>query len=287
MPACPQAAISEGGADVCVGMKAVLLAILAAAAQAQVPDVHEIIARVAANQAKTEDARREFLYHQKQTVRLRRADGKIAREEYREYNVTPTVRGIDRQLIAVQGRYRAKGEYTIYDELPKESDGIDAGLVDGFLEDLNDDRSRDGIANDLFPLTYHQQLKYRFALMGVENYRGHRVYRVVFEPRERYGWKGEALIDAEEYQPMFVSTKLGHGLPLAVKTLLGTDVRGLGFSVSYQKFAAGAWFPVSYGGEFELHVLFFYKRTIAISLVNADFERVDVQTQVRYSAEAQ
>jgi len=74
---------------------------------------------------------------------------------------------------------------------------------------------------------------------------------------------------------------LAHGVPLPVKTLLGTDVRGLGFSVAYQKFADGVWFPMSYGGEFELHVLFAYKRTIWISLVNSNFEHVDVRSQVR------
>lgn len=266
-------------------MKAWLLFVLTCGAGAQVPDVHEIMARVASNQAKTDDARREFLYHQKQTIRLRRADGRLAREEHREYNVTPTVRGVERQLVAIQGRYAAAGDYVVYDEAPKGSSGLDGGLVEGFAEDLNQNDARDGISNDLFPLTYHQQLKYTFRLMGEERYRGRPVYRVAFAPHDRYGWKGEALIDAEEYQPVFVETKLGHGLPLAVKTLLGTDVRGLGFSVSYQKFADGVWFPMSYGGEFELHVLFFYKRTIAISMSNADFERVAVSSEVRYSAD--
>jgi len=268
-------------------MKALLLALITSCAAAQLPDVHEILSRVAWNQAKTEDARHEFLYHQMQTVRLRRADGKLAREEFREYNIAPKPRGVERQLIAVQGRFAVHGDYVVYDEVPKQNVGIDAGLVDGFLEDLNNDHSRDGISNDLFPLTYHQQLKYTFQLIGAEMHRGRRVYRIRFKPYDPFGWKGEALIDAEEYQPVFVSTSLGRGIPLAVKTLLGTDVKGLGFSVSYQKFADGVWFPVSYGGEFELRVLFFYKRTISVSLTNTDFERVDVTSAVRYSSESQ
>ena len=72
-----------------------------------------------------------------------------------------------------------------------------------------------------------------------------------------------------------------------MKTLLGTDVKGLGFSVAYQKFADGVWFPVSYGGEFELRVLFFYKRTISVSMTNTDFRRVDVNSQVSYASETQ
>lgn len=276
------------------GMKAVLMLIAAGCLEAlrvnagfseQLPDVHEIMARVAENQAKTQDARREFLYRQNQTVRLRRPDGKIAREEYREYNVTPTVRGTERQLVAVQGRFAVRGDYVVYDETTKECGGIDACLVASFPDDMTEDDSRDGISNGLFPLTYHQQLKYTFRLIGTEMYRGRRVYRVAFEPRKRFGWKGEGLIDAGEYQPVFVSTRLGRGIPLAVKVLLGTDVKGLGFSVAYQKFADGVWFPVSYGGEFELHVLFFYKRTITVSMTNTDFEHVDVSSLVRYSAD--
>jgi len=274
-------------------MKLLLIALcVGAAAQGQVPGVHEIMSRVAANQARTEDARREFVYQQKQNVRLRRPDGKLVREEYREYNVTPTLRGNDRRLIALQGRYESKGDYVVYEKSLQErrgmASGIDSGLVEGFSEDLmSEPGSRDGISNDLFPFTYHQQLKYNFRLMGVETYRDRRVYRVAFTPRVHSEWKGEALIDAEESQPVFVSTKLAHGVPVPVKMLLGTDVKGLGFSVSYQRFADGVWFPVSYGGEFQLHVLFFYKRTISISMTNTDFQRVDVASQVRYSSETQ
>ena len=280
------------GRSVWEGMTAFLLVLLAGYAGAQLPDVHEIMQRVAWNQAKTEDAREQFLYHQKQTVRLHRANGKLVREEYREYDVTPTPRGIQCELIAVQGRYAANDDYVSYDEPQADGDGIidgvDSGLVEGFSEALmREPDSRDGIANNLFPLTYHQQLKYRFTLMGEETHRGRRVFRVAFEPKSHSDWKGETLIDATEYQPVFVTTKMAQGIPLVVKTLLGSNVKGLGFSVSYEKFANGVWFPVSYGGEFELRVLFFYKRTISISLVNSNFQHVDVSSHVRYSAETQ
>jgi hypothetical protein len=42
----------------------------------------------------------------------------------------------------------------------------------------------------------------------------------------------------------------------------------------------GIWFPVSYGGEFKLKAIFFYKRNIAIVLSNSDFERTAVSTQL-------
>jgi hypothetical protein len=283
----PKAAIAASSAAVWVGMKALLLAFLAGSASAQLPDVHDMMRKVAFNQAKTQDARTEFVYHQKQNVRVRRANGKVAREEFRDYDITPAPRGLHRELVAVQGRYEKNGDYVAYHEPQKEAVGIDAGLIEGFSEDLRADDSRDGLDAGLFPLTYHQQLKYQFRLVGAETYRGRRVYRVAFQPRDRFDWKGEALIDADEFQPVFVSTKLGRGIPLPVKTLLGTDVKGLGFSVAYQKFADGVWFPVSYGGEFDLHVLFFYKRTISISMTNTDFRRVDVNSQVSYASDTQ
>src|SRR5690348_7177536 len=148
-------------------MKALLLILCAACAGAQLPDVHDIMRRVAFNQAKTEDARQQFLYHQKQNVRLRRTNGKLVREEFREYNVTPTPRGVQRTLVALQGRYAKDGDYAVYEERQHDADGIDAALVEAFVEDFHDEnRSRDGIDNDLFPLTYHQQLKYEFRLAG-------------------------------------------------------------------------------------------------------------------------
>jgi hypothetical protein len=71
-------------------------------------------------------------------------------------------------------------------------------------------------------------------------------------------------------------------MPMAVQILLGTNIRGLGFSVSYQKFADKVWFPVSYGGEFEVRGLFLYRRTITIALTNSDFRHTDVNSDVAY-----
>ncbi len=287
MPFLQTSAVASPPASVWDGMKALLLVVFVSAAPAQLPDVHDIMSRVAGNQAKTEAARRDFVYRQKQTVHLRRTNGKLVREEFREYHVTPNPRGAERELMVLHGRYVANGDYVTYHEPQPDSegvrDGIDSGVVEGFSEGLMDDPdSRDGIVGDLFPLTDDQQRKYEFRLLGEVTYRGRRVFRVAFLPKSHSDWKGEALIDAAEYQPVFVMTKMAQGVPLVVKTLLGSDAKGLGFSVSYQKFADGVWFPVSYGAEFELHVLFFYKRTISISMTNSDFERVDVTSRVRY-----
>ena len=117
------------------------------------------------------------------------------------------------------------------------------------------------------------------------------MYRVAFEPKpnqdfDEAAWKGEALIDAGEYQPVNVHTALAVKIPLAVKTLLGTDIKGLGFSVTYQKFDEGVWFPVSYGGEFEIRAVFFYKRIIAVNMVNDGFRRTNVSSNVTYVTKA-
>ena len=66
-------------------------------------------------------------------------------------------------------------------------------------------------------------------------------------------------------------------------SLIGTNVKQLGFAVSFQKFEDGVWFPVSYGGEFELKVVFLYKRKISISMTNTGFERVAVSSNITYS----
>jgi hypothetical protein len=268
----------------------IILTLLAAGVAKTPPDITHIMQEVAENQAKSQDLRREFVYTQKQLLRLLRANGKLAREERREYTMVPKDRQSERTLAHLEGRYAARNGFVAYDKAGyqyKNMD-IDGALINGLADDLMDDgNSKDGIGPDLFPLTYHQQLKYDFRLVATQIYRGRAVYRVAFAPKKGEGvedanWKGEALIDAEEFQPVQVATSLAWKMPMAVQILLGTNIRGLGFAVSYQKFADKVWFPVSYGGEFELRGLFLYRRTITIALTNAGFRRTDVSSDVAY-----
>ena len=85
-----------------------------------------------------------------------------------------------------------------------------------------------------------------------------------------------------ECQPLLVSTRLATHIPMAVKVLLGTDIKGLGFAVSYEKFDDGLWFPVSYGGEFHVRIVFFYSRNMSISMVNTGFTRAKVSSRIAY-----
>jgi hypothetical protein len=270
-----------------------VIILFASCTWAQVPDVGDIMSRVGINQARSLEERQNWVYTQKQLLRMVRGNGRIAREEHRQYVVTPKFRGVGKKLVSFDGRYENKGKFHGYDKPGYEYKGtdIDGQILDSISNDMTDDHgSRDGIGSDLFPLTYHQQLKYRFKFLGTGDFHGRRVYRIAFEPKphQTFGdslWKGEALIGAAEYQPVLVQTKMARCLPLVVKTLLGTTLKGLGFSVSYQKFAKGVWFPVSYGGEFYIRAVFFYRRTISVSMVNSDFRHTEVDSNVAYATE--
>lgn len=271
------------------------LCVLLASAAGRPVDVAGIMARVAANQQSAHDVRLNYVYRQEQTIRMRRGNGKLAREQRAEYVVTPGKKGVEKQLAKFEGKYQFKGKYVPYDQpgyTYRDLD-IDGDLVRDMAQDMmNDQKSRDGIGHDLFPLTAEEQKKYDFRLVAREGYRGRSVYRVAFQPKAHAdldcdeAWKGEALIDAEEYQPVLVTTEMAQKVPTAVKVLLGTDVKGLGFSVTYRKFADGVWFPVSYGGEFEVRGLFFYKRTISVAMQNSDFRKTGVTSTVVYATDA-
>ena len=274
-------------------MRFLLAAVLTGCAWAQAPDIEQIMSRVGINQARSLEERQNWVYTQKQLLRMVRGNGRIAREEHREYVVTPKFRGVAKKLVKFDGKYESKGQDHSYDKPGYEYKGtdIDGQILDSMSKDMTDDHaSKDGVDHSLFPLTYHEQLKYNFKLVGSEEFHGKPVFRVSFEPKPHQDfddsvWKGEALIDAAEYQPVLVTTKMARGLPLVVKTLLGTNLKGLGFSVTYQKFADGVWFPVSYGGEFDVRAVFFYKRTISVSMVNTDFRHTDVNSSVAYATE--
>ena len=249
-----------------------------------------IMARVAENQDRAEQMRTAYVYHQSVLVRLLRTNGKFAREESSEFTVTPTPAGINKTRTAFKGKYASHGRIIEYDK-PGVSVNIDidGALTESFSEEsANDQKGRDGVGRDLFPLTAKEQRKYAFHLDGMEDYRGIPVYRVTFEPHESGeheggDWAGEALIDRQEYQPVLVTTHLAAKIPILVRTLLGTNIEQLGFKVTYKKFDNGLWFPVTYGGEFRLRALFFYARRVGLSVQNSDFKRADVTTKINFA----
>lgn len=251
----------------------------------------EIMAKVAVNQDRAERARADFVYRQNIVVRLRDTHGKLVREEISDYQVIPDEQRTHKELIKFAGRYRRGGAMLSYG---KSGEGLEGGFryeADGHMAKnlreglINDRKSKDGVSAELFPLTAREQRKYHFILKGEETYQGTGVYRIAFEPNksdDETCWKGEALISQADFEPLVVTTRLAPAIPFLVRTALGTNVQGLGFSVQYRKFADGVWFPLSYGTEFWVRALFLYSRQITISMVNSDFRRADVKTSVEF-----
>lgn len=254
------------------------------------PSAAEIMARVAENQDRAVEQRKEFVYHQTARVRLLKTNGKLLWDETREYDVAPTPTGTEAQLVRTYGQRRKGRDYESF-HLPGEekAEGLDPELVESFHDELTaKDSNRDGLSSNFFPLTSLEQKRYRFTLEGEETHRRRQVFRVRFEPQSDVRvWKGEVLVDKEEFQQVFVATKLALRIPAALRVLFGINIRQIGFSVSYERFGENIWFPVSYGGEFFLKLFHFYKRTVIVSMVNQDFRRTTVASDIRFEQPAE
>ena len=273
----------------------------------------EIMARVAANQDAADAERAHFVYVQHAVVQSRK--GKTVRcAETTDSRVTPGVKGSTQTLLSLDGRLRMKDKLITYHELPaarppvpddlkddpalakeerqrrrKQREAIedtdefmDRDLVENMRKNLTNDKGQDGLAAGLFPLTSKAQGEYTYTLKGRERRNGHDVYHLTFTPKDKddYGWRGDAWIDAEAFQPVMVQTAMAKNIPFAVRFMLGTSVPGLGFAATYAPQPSGTWFPVSFGSEFKLNVLFFLHRTITISVENRDFQTTHVDSRI-------
>jgi hypothetical protein len=246
----------------------------------------EIMAQVAVNQDKAIELRRSFVYQQHVVVATRHFNGKLAREEKADYEIVPGVNTIERKLLSIEGQYQKKNRYIDFHGEPVPNDGsLDGGLVKGFRDDLLNENSKDGIGTDLFPLTTTEQKQYKFELLGRKQVQGRDTYLIGFSPADSHDitWAGEAWIDVEELRPVRVFTQLSRRLPFAVRTMLGTDLPGVGFNVQYRRVEKDVWFPVSFGCEFRLRAVFFIKRDITMSMEASGFRRTQVDTKVEYN----
>jgi len=86
---------------------------------------------------------------------------------------------------------------------------------------------------------------------------------------------------------MLVFSRMSRQIPFPIRTLLGIDLPGLGFSVQYKRQPDGVWFPSSFGTEFRLKVLHLLNRDVSLSLDNRDFQRTHVDTRIQYEEAAQ
>jgi hypothetical protein len=255
----------------------------------------QIMAKVAANQDRTEAARSHYIYLQHIRMVSRKPGGKVMCEEVTDSRVSPQQKESQQQLLKLDGSLLHKGKYLHYTKLPDrhaEADGInvsiggddpmDLDLVEDLRKELTDDKSKDGLGKGLFPLTTTEQTQYQFKLEGRQTMNGRDVYHLSFRPKDKneFDWKGEAFIDAHEFEPVVVYTVMSRKIPLAVRTLLGTNLPGLGFSVTYDREPDGVWFPVSFGTEFRMRVLFFIARDISMSLANTHFEKTHSDVRI-------
>jgi hypothetical protein len=284
---------------------ALSLLLIAVPACAQQLTATDIMSRVAANQDRSEAARTHYLYVQHAHT-LSRKGNTIRCEEVTDDRIIPTDKGSQQELLALDGRLLYKGKYLHYTHLQSQDakqqqntatppdndlpigddDPMDLDLVENMRRNLIADRSKDGIGAGLFPLTSKIQADYLYTLAGTGPINGRNCYHITFRPRDKddYGWKGDAWIDAKAFQPVLVHTTMARNIPFAVRTLLGTSVPGLGFTVTYAPEPADTpdalWFPVTFGTEFKLHVLFVFNRTIVLDVRNRDFEQTHVHSTI-------
>ncbi len=243
-----------------------------------------IMARVAENQDRSESLRKQYVYRQHIHIMTHNPHGKLLREETADYGVIPTPDGTQKDLKLLTGRYWSKGKYAAFQGEPiPEAESLDGSLIHGFRDDLSNEKTKDGMAKNLFPLTSDEQKDYEFTLLGQEGEQGRTVYHIGFRPKDKddISWAGEAYIDAAEFQPVRVFTKLSRRIPFGVRTFLGTDVPGIGFNVVYKRQEDGVWFPATFGTEFRIHVLFFINRQVSVALENSGFQHTQVESKIK------
>jgi hypothetical protein len=281
-------------------------------------DALAIMKELAANTDAAIEARRQYVYHQHVRSGLSKTNGQVICKESREYIVIPQEASTERKLVSFDGQCHEGTKMVPYSPPGRVQPGMRqkpsaagdrlAAQVTSERESITsvigdfatDPKSRDGIPRQLFPLSGPELTRYRFTLKGETAIKGRRAYDILFDStdaRERhcidideYGcspWKGEAWIDAEDYQPVRIDTQQAHSVPWEARVFLGLNFHQLGFSVTYQRVAAGVWFPATYGTEFRFTVLWGYKRTITLSMENTDFRKTDAQSTVEFESPAE
>ena len=263
-------------------------------------DALAIMNKVASNTTEATEARRQYVYKQKVRASLVRTNGPIRRKETREYTVVPQQTTTEKTLVSFSGEYRNGKQMVPYTQpgVKDKGDQGDRELIQDLVEGLvNAKNSRDGIPHQLFPLRSEELGYYKFSLRGEAEVRGRHTYNIAFEPAELkdlcihvgedeenpcHQWKGEAWIDAQEFQPVRIETQMAKAVPWGVRVFLGTNVRQLGFSVDYQRVAENVWFPAAYGTKFSLDLLWGYKRTITLSMESSGFQKTETDSTIHF-----
>jgi hypothetical protein len=297
-----------------------LACVCAAQNNQQTPAAEEIMARVAANQDKAQAERSHYVYvqHAKMASRrgktvmceeitdyqltpstdgtdeqLLKVEGRFRRDKnYITYNAL-LPRGEDKPKDPDQNKDKDKNKDNDKKDKkdkkdkdptfdPNSNETIDRDIVENMRWNLIHDKSKDGVNAHLFPLTSKNQADYTFRTVGSERLNGRDVFHISFRPKKKddFGWSGDAFIDTTAFQPVLVTTGMARKIPFAVRTLLGTNLPGLGFTVTYAPQPDGVWFPVNFSTEFKIHVLFFFHREIILDAQNRNFEKTHVTSRI-------
>jgi hypothetical protein len=256
-----------------------------------------IMARVAANQDSAESARTNYIYVQYARV-ISRKGSKVMCEEVTDSRVTPSDKASHQEILTLNGRYLHQGKYVAYstpmavkrdaatnvsrEDSIRHPDDLDIDIVESMRSSLTKTGTKDGLASNLFPLTTSSQKDKTFILVGRDRRNGRDVFHLTFQPKDKNDtdWKGDAYIDTEAFQPVLVSTAMSRKLPFAIRTLMGTSLPGLGFTVTYAPQPDGVWFPATFGTEFKVNVLYFFHRQIVLSAENRNFEKTHVTSRI-------
>lgn len=287
-----------------------------------VPTAEIIMARVAANQDKAEAERSHYVYvqHAKMASRrgktvmceevtdyrltpstngtdeqLLKVDGRFLKDKNYVNYTALLPRDEDKPKDSDQDKEKDKSQKKDNEKKdkkekkdkdptfdPNSNETIDRDIVENIRWNLIHDKSKDGIAAHLFPLTSKDQADYAFQMVDRERMNGRDVFHITFRPKKKddFGWSGDAYIDTTEFQPVLVTTGMARKIPFAVRTLLGTNFPGLGFTVTYEPQPDGVWFPVTFSTEFKIHVLYFFHREVILDAQNRNFEKTHVTSRI-------
>jgi hypothetical protein len=210
------------------------------------------------------------------------ADPDQKSDQNKEKSATPASPEKDKEQKDAQKKEKKgkKDKDPVFD--PDSDETIDRDLVENIRWNLIHDKSKDGISAHLFPLTSKDQANYAFRMIGRERLNDRNVYHITFRPKKKddFGWSGDAYVDTTAYQPVLITTGMARKIPFAVRTLLGTNVPGLGFTVTYAPQPDGVWFPITFSTEFKIHVLYFFHRQVFLNAENRDFEKTHVTSRI-------
>src|SRR5205807_8466807 len=130
------------------------------------------------NQERAQAERTAYVYDMNVFVRMKRANGQLAREESREYVVAPTEKGARRKLVKVEGKVKDGKNEISYSQKDFKYKGIDidGAVTSSFAREVMWKKDENGPMVSWFPLTRERQKNATFRFAGEEHYRDYDVY---------------------------------------------------------------------------------------------------------------